>query len=200
MFGITWIAQNTTVAFRDRCGGRKGGVGKPTQMLSEHHSSYNLLFQSKATGHWQETCAPHRPASPSPPHGAHPSASPEMPSLLLSNLCTVYGRPFLTFVPFNVHCSHLQVNPQPRGYWQWARKKNAMEEESSKRNLKAKSGSQFLNILRQRQQQRTWKTVSPVLKLFNNISFFGLKRKPRSLKLVFNKSNITHRYVCINFF
>ena len=75
-----------------------------------------------------------------------------------------------------------------------------MEEESSKRNLKAKSGSQFLNILRQRQQQRTGKTVSPVLKLFNNISFFGLKRKPRSLKLVFNKSNITHRYVCINFF
>lgn len=41
--------------------------------------------------------------------------------------------------------------------------------------------------------------MSPVLKLFNSICFFCLKEKPRSLKLVFNKSNITRRYVFIIF-
>ena len=89
--------ENTAVAVQGQMWGGQVEQERP-QMLSEHSGSHTLLFQSRASGHWREACTPHRPAPPFPPHSAHTSAPPEMPSLLLSKLCTACGHPFLTFI------------------------------------------------------------------------------------------------------
>ena len=100
--GQMWGGQVEQVR-KHSCGCSGPDVGREVeqerpQMLCEHSGSHTLLFQSKASGHWREACTPHRPAPPFPPHSAHTSAPPEMPSLLLSKLCTACGHPFLTFI------------------------------------------------------------------------------------------------------